>query len=123
MKLIIAGSRHIDTRLAYQKLLLHQSHIENIFKLNKDFDHIEWVSGACKGPDQVPFLAGYKNVTVFAPKWVKHGRRAGPIRNEEMAKYADGLILIWDGNSSGSKNMLENMLNLHKPIYSIRVGG
>jgi hypothetical protein len=32
---------------------------------------------------------------------------AGPIRNGEMAKYADALIVFWDGKSRGTKNMID----------------
>ncbi len=40
-------------------------------------------------------------------QWSKHWRAAGPIRNRDMAAYADALFLMWDGESRGSKNMLE----------------
>lgn len=36
----------------------------------------------------------------------KHGKMAGPIRNLEMAKYADGLIAFWDGKSRGTRDMI-----------------
>jgi hypothetical protein len=45
-------------------------------------------------------------VKVFEADWNKHGKAAGPIRNEQMAQYADALLLIWDGESKGSKSML-----------------
>lgn len=35
-----------------------------------------------------------------------HRKAAGPIRNEQMAQYADALILVWDGKSAGSSSML-----------------
>ena len=38
--------------------------------------------------------------------WNRHGRAAGPIRNEEMAKVADRLVAFWDGKSSGTKSMI-----------------
>ena len=40
-------------------------------------------------------------------KWDKHGNSAGMIRNSQMADYADGLIALWDGESRGTKNMIE----------------
>jgi hypothetical protein len=51
-------------------------------------------------------------VKLFHPNWTKYGRRAGPLRNAEMARYAaeggrGALLLIWDGASKGSRNMLE----------------
>lgn len=57
----------------------------------------------------------------FYPDWGKHGKAAGPIRNKQMAEYADALLLIWDGESKGSKNMKEEMLKLNKPVYEFIV--
>lgn len=34
-----------------------------------------------------------------------------------MAEYADVLIAIWDGKSNGTKNMIEEMQKLEKPVY------
>lgn len=44
---------------------------------------------------------------LFPADWKRHGRAAGPIRNREMAEYADALFLLWDGESKGSANMLK----------------
>lgn len=45
-------------------------------------------------------------LNTFPADWNKHGRAAGPIRNEEMAQYADALIAFWDGKSRGTKSMI-----------------
>lgn len=45
-------------------------------------------------------------LTLFPADWQKYGRAAGPIRNEEMAKYSQGLIAIWDGQSRGTQDMI-----------------
>lgn len=55
----------------------------------------------------------------YPAKWKKQGRPAGPIRNKEMAKVGDALLLIWDGKSPGSKNMKFEMLKLKKPVYEV----
>lgn len=39
--------------------------------------------------------------------WNKHGKAAGPIRNEQMAIRADAFIAFWDGQSRGTANMIE----------------
>lgn len=49
--------------------------------------------------------------------WNRDGKKAGPIRNRDMAEYADAAIVIWDGSSPGSRNMIENMLRRKKPYY------
>ncbi len=39
--------------------------------------------------------------------WKRHGRAAGPIRNAEMADCADALIAFQDGQSRGTKSMID----------------
>ena len=39
--------------------------------------------------------------------WERHGKAAGPIRNAEMADVSDALIAFWDGQSCGTKSMIE----------------
>ena len=47
------------------------------------------------------------NVIEKPANWLKYGRKAGHIRNEEMAKISDALLLFWDGKSRGSRDMLK----------------
>lgn len=57
----------------------------------------------------------------FPADWDRHGRAAGPIRNCQMAQYADALIAIWDGKSRGTKNMIDEMNKCGKPVLIRRV--
>lgn len=41
----------------------------------------------------------------------------GPIRNAEMAEYADAVILMWDGKSKGTLNMLNTAHKKGLEIY------
>lgn len=43
----------------------------------------------------------------FPANWDLHGRKAGPLRNIEMAKFADSLLALWDGKSKGTKHMID----------------
>lgn len=70
----------------------------------------EIVCGMCEGVDMLgKRYAEEKGIPVseFHARWDIYDRAAGPIRNAAMAEYADALICIWDGSSSGSKNMIE----------------
>jgi hypothetical protein len=58
-------------------------------------------------------------VKQFLAQWNIHGKSAGPIRNKEMAEYADALIAFWDGQSKGTKNMIEQMDKLNKLVIQI----
>lgn len=118
MKLIIAGSRHLN--LDYNAI---QDYIDHFGLNTLAFDgKISIVSGTAKGID----IAGEQwadmcNLSVhrFPADWDNEGKKAGHLRNKKMAKYADALLLIWDGKSKGSGNMKMNMEKLNKPIYEI----
>jgi hypothetical protein len=53
----------------------------------------------------------------FSPNWERYGKRAGPKRNREMALFADGLLAIWNGQSRGTKDMIDAMFEVKKPIF------
>lgn len=90
------------------------------------FDVTELVSGMCpSGVDYHGLSWADKNgvkIKKFYADWGKHGRAAGPLRNAEMAAYADALVAVWDGESRGTKSMLELMKAKGKPIklYKVR---
>ena len=101
MKVIIAGSRLFkDYELLRQKC--------DQALLNK-LD-VEIVSGGCEGADKLGERYAVErgcSIKEMPADWKKHGKSAGPIRNEQMAKYADALIAFWDGKSKGTKNMID----------------
>lgn len=114
-KVIVAGTRHFeDYSLLEEKL---------DYYLSDKLPNVEIVSGTAKGADQLgERYATERNLPVkkFPANWYPNGkgdrlskgayegldRSAGPKRNADMAKYADALILFWDGKSSGAKSML-----------------
>ncbi len=71
---------------------------------------IEIVCGMAKGADllgkRYAEERGFK-VKEFPADWNTNGKKAGPMRNTEMANYADALIAFWDGTSSGTGHMIE----------------
>lgn len=113
MRLIIAGSRTI--RLSEDQICTYlNSH--NIQEVT------EVVCGMAFGVDDSgkQWADNYSiPVAPFPANWDKHGKSAGHIRNKEMAEHAEALLLIWDGESRGSKNMKETMLKLGKPVYEV----
>jgi hypothetical protein len=70
----------------------------------------EIVSGGARGADLLGERFAKENgisIKRFPANWNLHGKSAGPIRNKQMAQYADGLICFWDGESRGTKNMID----------------
>jgi len=112
MKLIIAGTRSFSS-LSYTV----QAAIDHYALTDID----EVVSGGAKGIDLLgETWADENNVPIkrFPADWSK-GKMAGPMRNKEMAAYGDALLLIWDGESKGSKNIRAYVSTLDKPIYEV----
>lgn len=99
MKVIIAGGREITD----YELLLNAV-------LNAGFDITTVVSGCARGADALgerfAAEAGLELIK-FPADWNKHGRAAGPIRNAQMGDFADALIALWDGQSRGTKHMID----------------
>ena len=113
MKTIIAGCRDFHD---YDIML------NGIQESN--FTISEVVSGAAKGVDSLgeQYAQEYNlSVSVFPANWNKHGNAAGPIRNKQMAEYADQLIAVWDGKSKGTKNMIDQMNKQNKPVYIVKI--
>lgn len=114
MKLIIAGGRDLYSMESLIYWFLYNS--------GGDLEPTEIVSGGASGIDESGEAFAKTNeypVKVFEADWETHGRAAGPIRNKQMAEYADALLLIWNGESPGSKSMRSEMAKLNKPIYEI----
>ena len=62
---------------------------------------------------------GY-SVKMFPADWKKYGRRAGPVRNQQMGEYADALIAFWDGISHGTKNMIDYAMSKGLKVRVVR---
>lgn len=110
MKLIIAGGRTFhdyDTLHAQVNMLNVQI--------------TEVVSGAARGADQLgEQYARDHGIPIEArPADWSQGAQAGFERNEQMAHYADGAIVFWDGQSAGSRHMIDCMTQLGKPCRVI----
>lgn len=105
MKLIVAGSRHIED---YDEVRFA---IEDADLLFGPIDEI--VHGGARGVDKLANEWAIRMdvpVKVFEAEWDKHGKAAGPRRNHDMAEYGDALVAVWDGESRGTKVMIQKAL-------------
>ena len=119
MRIIIAGSRNLFVSSSFINEVLDRHTLGLRGHSTAD---IEIVSGGADGIDLAGELFAKEwscKLKVFPADWNTHGKAAGPIRNKQMADYADSLLLIWDGESRGSRNMKETMLKLGKPVYEV----
>jgi hypothetical protein len=111
MKTIIAGSRTID----------FETTIEYLSELRLlGVEITEVVSGTAKGVDYHGEWWGNRwdiPIKRFPANWNEYGKSAGYIRNQEMADYAEQLVCIWDGESKGTKHMIDIAKKKRIPIY------
>lgn len=99
MRTIIAGSR---TFVDYELMKFHLQ--------NYRFPITSIISGCAKGADSLgEQYAIEKGIPLekYPANWNKYGKSAGYRRNEQMADVADALIAFWDGESKGTKHMID----------------
>lgn len=104
MRVIIAGSRTIND----------YSILENAMEKAKKGGYIdeefEVITGGAVGIDLLGKRYAEKHnlkYTEIKPKYKGSNDRSAPLRrNQEMADIGDVLIAIWDGESHGTKHMI-----------------
>lgn len=111
MKTIVAGSRNCNSFKTVYEAISNSGFSDEISEI---------VSGGARGVDQLGERFGKKfdvPVKIFLANWEKYGRMAGIMRNREMAEYANALIAIWDGQSRGTANMIEEAKKRNLKVY------
>lgn len=115
VKMIIAGGRDFED---YNKCRIEITKIINLLYNEKKFKKEEMciIGGRAKGADALGEYYANKNVIEFKPfpaDWNTYGKRAGMLRNKDMAEYCikdcnrPVLLAFWDGQSRGTKMMIE----------------
>lgn len=102
MNLIIAGCRDFTGgAIIYEGIdLFINEHGEPDLIIEGGATGVDRIAGEYAHDHNIP-------LQIFKVDWNKYGRAAGPIRNEEMAKYGTHLLAFWDGKSRGTKNMID----------------
>ena len=99
MRVIIAGSRGINDYATVRDAVQRSG-----------FPISRVVSGMAKGVDTLAVRFATDTglpCDRFLAEWRKWGRSAGYKRNVQMAKNADALIAVWDGQSTGTRHMID----------------
>lgn len=103
---IIAGTRTFGSGVDEARVT---EYVDEVID-ESGFDIDEVVSGKARGADTAGEAWAEANdipVAEFPADWDEHGKRAGYLRNKEMAEYGDQLIAIWDGKSRGTSMMID----------------
>ena len=114
MDLIIAGGRYFND----YKLLSWK-----VEKLCGGKTISKIISGGARGADSLgEKYAVEKGIPIerFIPDWDGDGKKAGMLRNLDMADCATHLIAFWDGKSKGTLHMIKEMKRLGKPVRVVK---
>lgn len=107
MKIVIAGSRSIVDYELLKSVIARSN-----------FLITEVVCGGARGVDSLGAkYASEKGLpcSMFRADWGRFGKAAGMYRNSDMADYADGGLILWDGESRGTLDMIDKLRRLGKP--------
>jgi hypothetical protein len=104
IKVIIAGSRDFKNYELLKRKMIHALS-------NYKPEEVEIVSGGAYGADQLgerfAKMAGC-SLKVLKPDWDLYGKRAGFMRNWDMAKYADACVIFMKKEGTkGSQHMID----------------
>ena len=105
-RVIIAGGRDFDD---YEYM---STKLNELFKDQNMFNNkaIKVISGMAKGADTlgIRYADEHKLTKILFPaNWKVYPRIGGFLRNYDMLSIATHLITFWDGESSGTKHMIE----------------
>lgn len=108
MKVAVIGSRNLT--------------VENLGQYLPE-ETTEIVSGGAKGVDtcarEYALTKGLK-LTEFLPEYNRYGRGAPLKRNLQIIDYADCVLAFWDGQSRGTKFVIEQCRRKKKKVTVMR---
>jgi len=103
-KVIIAGSR------GFSNYKLLKETCDKYLREKKKTHNVVVISGHARGADTL----GEKyasdedlDLEIYPADWKKYGKSAGFMRNEQMADISDAVIAFWNGESHGTKHMID----------------
>ena len=106
MNIVIAGSRDFNDyellELTITKWAEEQTELKQ--------EDITIISGNARGADKLGerFAKEYSlKLKVYPADWNQYGKSAGYIRNKIMASVSDVAFIFWDGQSKGTKHMID----------------
>ena len=117
-RVVIAGCRdynNYDEAKRYIDFYLSETRKQN---------QIIIISGMANGADKIGEMYAKENVFKverYPAEWGKYGKSAGPIRNRQMAEACDFVICFWNGDSPGTRSMIELAKKYDKPIKIIKI--
>lgn len=117
-RVVIAGCRDYDN---YDEA---KPYIDFCLSNLRKENNIIIVSGCASGVDAIGERYAKENgfaVEKYPADWKSYGKSAGPLRNKQMAEITDYVICFWDGQSRGTKSMIDYAKEYNKPTVIKRI--
>lgn len=121
MRVIIAGSRGITDRSDVEKAI-HNAESQYEFDFSEDVEVLQ--SGTANGVDQLGEEIARDNeidIDQYDPEEymddAPNPKVAPLLRNSAMAEEGDMLIAVWDGESTGTKDMIDKAESEGLDVY------
>lgn len=115
-KVIVASGRGFDDYKMMRQKLFERFYNNKFFAGNI----VKIISGMTDGADTLAIRYADENhlPKIMMPAcWYYDRRRAGFLRNEDMLSIADALVAFWDGESHGTKHMIEISQEKGIPVW------
>ncbi|MEZ0329261.1 MAG: SLOG family protein [Dissulfuribacterales bacterium] len=114
-KVAVGGSRNVDS-IELVAEVLNQILMEGDIILSGN------APGADRMGEEYARQRGME-CKIIPSEWNKHGLKATMMRNEVILKAADFVICFWDGQSEGTKHMIEIAKRAKKLLAEVRPDG
>jgi len=113
-RVIVAGGRGFNNYPLMKERL-------NVLLANQP--EVTIISGTAAGADRLgERYAEERELPVerYPAQWDLHGKAAGYKRNQQMAEVADALVAFWDGQSRGTKHMIDIATKIGLAVRVVR---
>lgn len=118
MKVLICGDRHWNN---------YQSVLDIVKRIIKKYDNVIIIEGGCSGADAMAKKAAIEcNIPYkeYPAHWDKHGKAAGPIRNQKMLdEEKPDMVIAFHSEidkSKGTKDMQKRVKKASVPFFIIK---
>jgi hypothetical protein len=115
MRILVCGSRHFNDLDQMEEVMFQNFYPGDIL-----------IHGDAKGADRLAERTAQPYVIVerYPAKWKEYGKRAGPIRNQQMLEEGkpDLVIAFLAPNSKGTKDMVARAEKAGVPVKVINIG-
>lgn len=112
MKLLVCGSRSIENdHWVFNKI------DDYILELEFNRKDVTIIEGAARGVDLSAKRWAQTHgleILEYPAEWDKYGRSAGYIRNDIMVRECDYCLILWDGESKGTRHDIDLCKKYHK---------